>query len=72
MPSGQPYRAGRSDTGPTGGPLCFEVVAEGHPGAISDGTRCLHVGNCIEPYICSLERKLKQLGYAVNKRHFYA
>lgn len=49
MPSGQPYRAGRSDMGPMGCPLPFEAVTEGQPGGISDGTRCLYVGNCIEP-----------------------
>lgn len=34
MPTGQPYRAGRSDVG---GPLHFEVVAGGQPGGITGG-----------------------------------
>lgn len=43
-------------------PHC-EAVGEGQPGGISDAARCLYVGNCTEPEISSLQRKLRWLGF---------
>lgn len=74
MPPGQPYWAGRSDTGSMGCLSCFESVAEGKLGDMLNATRSLYAGNFID-LLSTKETQMAMLyvnTYTVNDRHFYA